>query len=70
MYVCMYVNVYVCICVYISGLSMKILRKDVFQRRFLKRRFFKNNAGDLLPDLRFLGGLYNFCNFVIIFSLM
>ena len=27
-------------------------------------------AGDLLPALRFLGGLHNFCNFVIIFYLM
>ena len=31
--------------------------------------FFKNSACSLLPALRFLGGLYNFCNFVIIFSL-
>ena len=29
-----------------------------------------NSAGDLLPALGFLGGLYNFCNFVIIFSLI
>ena len=32
--------------------------------------FFKNSAGDLLPALRFLVRLHNFCNFVIIFSLM
>ena len=32
--------------------------------------FFKNRVGDLLPALRFLGELYNFCNFVIILSLM
>ena len=31
--------------------------------------FFKNSGCSLLPTLRFLGGLYNFCNFVIIFSL-
>ena len=31
--------------------------------------FSKNSACSLLPALRFLGGLYNFCNFVIIFSL-
>ena len=32
--------------------------------------FFKDSAGDLLPALRFLGRQYNFCNFVIILSLM
>ena len=32
--------------------------------------FFKNSTGNLLPALRFLGGLYNFCNFVIILSLL
>ena len=36
----------------------------------VERGFFKNSAGDLLPALRFLGGLYNFCNFIIIFSLL
>ena len=36
----------------------------------VQRGSFKNSAGDLLPALRFLGGLYNFCNFVIILSLM
>ena len=34
------------------------------------RGFFTNSAGDLLPALEFLGWLYNFCNFVIIFCLM
>ena len=34
------------------------------------RGFFKNSMGDLLPTLRILGRLYNFCNFVIIFSLI
>ena len=29
------------------------------------RGFSKNGVGELLPALRFLGGLYNFCNFVI-----
>ena len=32
--------------------------------------FFTNSTGDLLPTLDFLGGLYNFCNLVIMFSLM
>ena len=36
----------------------------------LQRGFFTNSAGDLLPTIAFLGGLYNFLNFVIIFSLM
>ena len=36
----------------------------------VQRGFSKNDAGDLLPALRFLGGLYNFCNFVVIFSLL
>ena len=31
----------------------------------VQRGFFKNGTDDLLPALRFLGGLYNFCNFVI-----
>ena len=31
----------------------------------MQRDFFKNSLGDLLPVLRFLGRLYNFCNFVI-----
>ena len=32
----------------------------------VQRGFFKNTVGDLLPALRFLCVLYNFCNFVII----
>ena len=36
----------------------------------MKRGFFKNSMGNLLPVLSFLGGLYNFCNFVIIFSVI
>ena len=35
----------------------------------VQRGFFTNSAGDLLTALGFLEGLYNFCNFVIIFSL-
>ena len=31
----------------------------------VQRGFFKNGADDLLLDLRFLGGLYIFGNFVI-----
>ena len=29
-----------------------------------QRGFFKNSAGDLLPALRLLGGLCNFCNYI------
>ena len=36
-----------------AGHSMNILRDG-------KRGFFTNSAGDLLPPLGFLGGLYNF----------
>ena len=36
----------------------------------LERGFFKNSTGDVLPSLRLLSKLYNFCNIVIIFSLM
>ena len=35
-----------------------------------QRGFLKNSMGNLLPALRFLDGLYNFCNFVIMFSVM
>ena len=35
----------------------------------VQREFFTNSAGNLLTALEFLGGLCNFCNFVIIFSL-
>ena len=44
-----------------TGLSMNILR-------VVQRGSFKNSVGDLLPALRFLGGLYDFYNFVIILS--
>ena len=36
----------------------------------LQRGFFKNSAGSLLPAQRLPGGLYNACDFVIMFSLM
>ena len=32
---------------------------------FSSKRFFKSGAGDLLPALRFLGGLHNFCNYIV-----
>ena len=51
-----------------SGLSTNILRTG--NKSPVQRGFFKNRMGNLLPALRFLGGLYNFCNFVIIFFLM
>ena len=47
---------------------MNILGAD--DRSPVQRGFFKNSEGDLLHALMFLGGLYNFYNFVIIFSLM
>ena len=50
------------------GLSMNILRAG--DKSPAQERFLKTSAGDLLPALRFLGGLHNFCNFVIIFSLI
>ena len=46
----------------VTALSMNILRMG--NKLPLQERFFKNSVGDLLPTLRFLGGLYNFCNFV------
>ena len=36
----------------------------------MQRAFFTKSAGDLLPTLDFLGEVYNFCNLVIMFSLM
>ena len=51
-----------------AGLSMNIL--CVGNKSLVQRGFFKNSTGDLLPVLKFLGGLYNFCNFVIVFSLI
>ena len=51
-----------------SGLSMNILCTG--NKSPVQRGFFKNRMGNLLPALRFLGRMYNFCNFVIIFFLM
>ena len=51
-----------------SGLSMIILHAG--DKSPVQQGFFPNSAGDLLPALQVLGGLYNFCNLVIIFSLM
>ena len=50
------------------GFSIDILHMG--NKYPMQRGFFKNSAGNLLPALRFLDGLYNFCNFEIIFSLM
>ena len=47
-----------------SGLSMNILREG--DKSPVQKGFFTNSAGDVLPVLGFLGGLYNFCNFEII----
>ena len=33
-----------------------------------QRGFFKNSAADLLPALRFLGRLCNFCNYTFNFT--
>ena len=33
-------------------------------------RFFLNSMGTLLSTLEFLGGLYNFCNLVVIFKML
>ena len=42
---------------------MKILHAG--DKLLVQRGLSKNGAGELLPPLRFLGGLYNFCNFAI-----
>ena len=44
---------------------MNILRTG--DKSPVQRGFFTNSTGNLLPTLEFLGGLNNFCNFVIIF---
>ena len=51
-----------------SGPSMNIMCEG--NKSPMQRGSFKNSVGDLLPALRFLGGLYNFCSFAIVFSLM
>ena len=50
------------------GLWMNILRAG--NKLPVQRVYFTNSAGNLLPALEFLGRLCNFCNLVIIFSLM
>ena len=50
------------------GRPMNILRMGY--KSTVQRGFFTKSTSDLLPALGFLGELYNFCNFVIIFSLM
>ena len=44
---------------------MNILYTD--NKSPLQKGIFNNSMGNLLPALSFLGGLYNFCNFIIIF---
>ena len=51
-----------------TGLSMNFFHAG--NKSPVQRGFFTNIAGDLLPTLGFLGGLYNFFNFTTIFSLM
>ena len=51
-----------------TGLSMNIL--PVGNKSPVQKGFFTNSPDDLLPTLGLLGRLYNFCNFVILFSLM
>ena len=46
-----------------TGLSINISRTG--DKLPMQRGFSKNGMGDLLLVLRFLGGLYNFCNFAI-----
>ena len=49
----------------VTGLSMNILCTG--NKSSMQKGFFTNSAGDLLPALGFLGGLYNFWNSVIMF---
>ena len=51
-----------------TGLSVNILHAGY--KTPVQRGFFTNSVSDLPPTLGFLCGLYNFCNFVIICSLM
>ena len=50
------------------GLSMNILCAG--DKSPVQECVLKTSADDLLSALRFLGGLHNFCNFVIILSLI
>ena len=51
-----------------TSLSLNILNTD--NKSPLQMSFLKKISGELLPTLKFLGRLYNFCTSVIIFSLM
>ena len=53
---------------YVTGLSMNILHAG--NKSPMQIGFLKYSVRNLLPALRFLGELYNFCDFVIILSLM
>ena len=61
-------------CVIFKGyLQVTILSMIVLcagEKSPMQKGFFKNNMDHLLPALRCLGGLYNFCYFVNILSLM
>ena len=51
-----------------AGLSVNTLHAG--NKSAVIKHFFKNSVGNLLPAIRFLGELYNFCNFVIILYLI
>ena len=54
--------------IYISGLLMNILHAG--GKSPVQRSSFENTVGGLLPTLRFVGGLYNFSNFVTVFNVI
>ena len=60
--------IYIFLMYIFSGLSMNISCVD--DKSPVQIGFFKNSTGDLLLALGVLSTLYNFCNFLIIFSLM
>ena len=51
-----------------TSLLLNILNTD--NKSPVQMSFLKKSSGKLLPTLRFLGRLYNFCTSVIMFSLM
>ena len=51
-----------------TSLLLNILNTD--NKSPVQMSFLKKSSGELLPTLRFLGRLYNFCTSVIMFSLM
>ena len=60
-------------CSGLKGLSLSALSINILHPGYkspMKRGFFKNSTGNLLTNHRFLVSLYDFCNFIIIFSLM